>query len=107
MQISKQRIWCLAYADDIVLLANNRVAMQDMMSTFRRFLTERKLELCTTKIKMLVSGMKGKEKKEIWKWGKKSIKEVQEFKYLGFTLSRKGDYKEHIRELGRRGRDSS
>lgn len=94
----------MAYANDIVLLANNREAMQDMMSTFRRFLAERKLELCATKTKMLVSGRKGKEKKEVWKWGKESIEEVQEFKYLGFTLSRRGDYEEHIKELGRKGR---
>lgn len=47
---------------------------------------------------------KGKKRKEVWKWGKESIEEVQEFKYLGFTLSRRGDYEEHIRELGRKGR---
>lgn len=45
VQIGNQRIWSLAYADDIVLLANNREAIQDMMSTFKRFLVERKLEL--------------------------------------------------------------
>lgn len=53
----------MAYADDIVLLVNNREAIQDMMSTFKRFLAERKLELCTKKTKLLVSGRKGKEKK--------------------------------------------
>jgi len=57
------RIWSLAYADDIVLVANNREAMQDMMSTFRRFLAERKLELCADKTKMLVFNRK--ERKEI------------------------------------------
>lgn len=82
----------MAYADDIVLLANNREAIQDMMSTFKRFLAERKLELCTKKTKLLVSDRKGKEKKEVWKWGKEGIEEVQEFKYLGFTLDRKGSY---------------
>lgn len=70
MKIGKQRIWCLAYADDIVLLANNREAMKDMMSTFKRFLAKRKLELCATKTKMLVSGRKGKEKKRGMEMGK-------------------------------------
>lgn len=92
VQIGNQRIWSLAYADDVVLLANNREAIQDMMSTFKRFLAERKLELCTKKTKLLVSDRKGKEKKEVWKQGKEGIEEVQEFKYLGFTLDRKGSY---------------
>jgi len=29
---------------------------------------------------------------------------VQEFKYLGFVISNKRKYKEHIRELSRKGR---
>ena len=40
------RIWNLAYADDIVLLAKSRVALRDMMNILRRFLRNRKLELC-------------------------------------------------------------
>jgi len=40
---------------------------------------------------------------EIWKWGKKEIKKVQEFKYLCFTLNRwGGNYKDHIKELSRK-----
>jgi len=39
------RIWSLAYADDIVLVANNGEAMQNMIGLFRKFLKERKLEL--------------------------------------------------------------
>lgn len=35
----------------------------------------------------------------------KVIEEVQEFKYLSFILNRKGNYKEHVRELCRKKRD--
>jgi len=56
-----RRIWSLAYADDIVLIVNNREAMQDTMSTFKHFLAERKLELCANKTKMLVFNKKKKE----------------------------------------------
>jgi len=34
--IDKQRIWNLAYADDIILLAKNRKALQDVIGSFRR-----------------------------------------------------------------------
>jgi len=79
--IGRNRIWSVAYADDIVLLANNREAMLDMIQTFKRFLAERKLELCVDK--MLGCNRK---KKEVWKWGDKRIEEVQTYKYLDFAL---------------------
>lgn len=104
VKIGKIRIWNLAYADDIVLLANNRDAMQDMMSVFRRFLKDIKLELSADKTKMIVVNRKRKERKEKWQWGGKEIEEVQEFKYLGFVLSNKGNYKEHMKELGGKGK---
>jgi len=37
VEVGNTRIWELAYADDIVLLARNKVALEDMMMTFRRF----------------------------------------------------------------------
>jgi len=45
VEVGNMRIWELAYADDLVLLARNKVALEDMMLTFGRFLKERKLEL--------------------------------------------------------------
>jgi len=57
--------------------------MLDMIQTFKRFLAERKLELCVDKTKMLGYNRK---KKEVWKWGDKRIEEVQIYKYLGFVL---------------------
>jgi len=95
--ISGHRVWSLAYADDIALVANNREAMVDMMQTFKRFLREKKLELCVEKTKVLKNN---KKKKEIWKWGTERIEEVRKFKYLGFVLNRYGNYKDHIKELG-------
>lgn len=37
VKVDRLRIWNLAYADDIVLLAKNRVTLLDMMDTFKRF----------------------------------------------------------------------
>lgn len=43
VKLNDERIWSLAYADDIIVLANNRVALMDMMNTLNRFLKDRKL----------------------------------------------------------------
>jgi len=72
-----------------------------MIVSFRKFLKERKLELSIDKSKLLVFNRKRKDKKEKWEWGK-LIEEVQE-KYLNFIISNKGKYREHIKELRRKG----
>jgi len=53
------------------------------------------------KTKVLVCNKRGREK--IWKWSKKEIKEMQEFKCLDFILNR-WNCKEHIKELSRKGK---
>lgn len=38
--IGNDRIWTITYADNIVLVAKNRVAIQDMIGVLRDFLRE-------------------------------------------------------------------
>jgi len=52
------------YADDVVLIAKNREAMQDMMSVLKEFLRERQLDLNVNKSKILVFNRKSRDKKE-------------------------------------------
>ena len=104
IKIGKERIWSLAYADDLILLAKNKEAVTDMMGTLRRFLKDRKLDLNVEKSKVMVFNSGGREKKRKWIWEGKEIEEVQNFKYLGFTFNKRGDYASHIKELRRKGR---
>lgn len=102
--LSKENVWLLTYADDMVLVAKNREAMLDMMVTLRRFFKQRRMILYEKKTKMMVFNRGKSEKKESWKWGKENIEEVQKFKYLGFTFNKDENYKDHVKELGRTGR---
>lgn len=104
IKIGNQRIWSLAYADDMVLVAKNREALKEMLSVLKRFLKDRDLVLNVEKTKVLVFNRKKKEKREKWKWGNKEVEEVQNFKYLGFIFNRKADYGDHIKELAGKGR---
>jgi len=104
IEIGRERVWSLAYADDIVLLARNKEALEDMMGTFSNFLRTRKLELSVEKSKVLIFGKGSREKRVKLKWRGKDIEEVKEFKYLGFMFNNKGNYVEHIKELMRKGR---
>jgi len=63
VEIGKERIWNLAYADDIVLLAMNKKAMEDMLVTFGNFVKARKLELSVERAKvwfLIEGGMRGR-----------------------------------------------
>jgi len=66
VEIGKERLWNLAYADDIVL-AMNKEAMDDMLVTFWKFVKARKLEISVEKTKILVFNRGRNERKEIWK----------------------------------------
>jgi len=41
VRLGRNKIWSLAYTDDLVLVAYNREALQDMMSTLKKFLEGR------------------------------------------------------------------
>ncbi|XP_043476186.1 uncharacterized protein LOC122507501 [Leptopilina heterotoma] len=103
VKIGSLRIWTLAFADDIVLLAYGRDALLDMMDTLKRFLKERQLILSVEKTKILVFNKGKRGKKEVWKWEGEEIEEVKTFKYLGFTFNDECNYKDHIKELKRKG----
>lgn len=59
ISLAGERIWSLGYADDIVLLAKNKVALEDMMDTLKVFLRKRKMELCIEKAKVLIFNNRG------------------------------------------------
>lgn len=75
IKLGKERIWSLAYADDMVLLAKNREALLGMMEAFKSFCTDRELILNTEKTKLLIFNKKESDRKEKWKWEGKEIEE--------------------------------
>lgn len=73
IELRKDRVWSIAYADDLVLnLAKNRDVMLSMMSILKGFLKHRKLELNTEKTKFLIG--KGRKRKKYGNVGQKRLK---------------------------------
>ena len=52
---------------------------------------------------MIVFNKGRKCKKVDWKWEDNNIEEVDSFKYLGFIFNSKCDFKDHIKELKKKG----
>lgn len=64
LTVGNVRIWSLAYADDMVMIARNRKALMDVIDTLRKFLKRRRLKLNTDKTKMVVFHKSRREKNE-------------------------------------------
>ncbi|XP_023247234.1 uncharacterized protein LOC111643501 [Copidosoma floridanum] len=79
------RVWSLAYADDLVLLALNSEAMLDMLGVLKRFLEGRDLSLSVVKTKILVFNKGRNSGKEKWLYKGEEMEEVKSVKYLGLS----------------------
>jgi len=77
----KNRIWTLAYADDLVLLAKNEESMKEIMRRLKRYLRDKNLQLNAENSKMLCFRKGGGRRRRVkWMWKGKRIKEISEFK---------------------------
>lgn len=65
ISLGNVRIWSLAYADNVVLVAKNREVLINIMDILKLFLKERALELNVSKTKVMVFNKKEKERKEV------------------------------------------
>jgi len=103
--IGKNRIWILAYVDDLVLLAKNEESMKETMRRLGRYLRNKNLKLNAEKSKMSKYFRKGEGRRRRVKWmcKEKRIEEVSEFKYLGYVLRKNGEDDGQIRELRKQG----
>ena len=88
--VGNSKIWTLSYADDIALIAKSEEELKYMMKRFEKYLKKKELLLSPGKSKVLVFEKgKGKKKMRKWSWGKESVEEVKEIKYLGYILQKK------------------
>ena len=99
MTTGKKRIYCLSYADDIVVLAEAEEEIRELIKRLDKYLDQKRLCLDVEKTKIMrfkVGG--GKMSRIKWKWRGKEVEEVKEFKYLGYRLIKNGSQEAQIRE---------
>lgn len=86
-------MYTLAYADNVVLLAEEKGRMKSMIERLERYLDKKWLTLnMKTKVMRFRKGRK-RMKKIDWRW-----KGVKEFVYLGYTFKRNGRQEAHIKD---------
>ncbi|XP_043276027.1 uncharacterized protein [Venturia canescens] len=93
------KVYSLAYADDVVLLAKDEDEMKGMMRTLERYIEGKGLEVNTGKTKVMrcrVGG--GRKRKVVWQWGGVRIEEVNRYAYLGYVVRANGSQEEQVEE---------
>ena len=97
--IGRIKVFCLSYADDIVLLSDQPNELQEMLRVLKRYSDRKNLEVNIEKSKVMRFSKSGRKTQHRWKYGGAEIEEIRSFKYLGFTLQSTGKHKQHIDAL--------
>lgn len=81
--IGKMKIFTLAYADDMAMMAESEKEMEKILRALKKYLEEKGLQLNTTKSKTMVCSKRDSGKHlGKWTWNNKNIEEVEEFKCI-------------------------
>jgi hypothetical protein len=83
-----KKLCSLLYADDIVLMAENKRDLQQMLDVVAGFAKKWRFELNAKKTQVVVFGMRQPPRNVRWKLGESVIEQVGQYKYLGIELTR-------------------
>lgn len=99
--IGKSKLYTLAYADDMAMIAHSVEELKDMIKALERYLSRKDLILNVEKTKVMTFSNGGRLSKSEWKWENRTIDEVKAFKYLGFTFQSNGKHSKHIENISK------
>ena len=90
-------LFCLLYADDIVIFADSIIKLQHLIDILYKFCTKWRMEVNLDKTKIIVFRKGGHLSRwENWHFGGKSIDVVSYYKYLGLMLSSRNNWSKAI-----------
>lgn len=94
-----ERVYTLAYADDLVVVAEEEDQMRSMIERLETYLDEKNLVLNAEKSKVMrFRRGGGRESRKNWWWKGRRIEEVKEYRYLGYVMQKNGGQEAHIKE---------
>jgi hypothetical protein len=98
--LGNTRICTIAYADDIVILADDEKTMKEMLRRLKRYMKARGLELNTGKTKMM-NFRKAGGRRKIYKFETEEgeIEMVKKIRYLGYEMRENNKEKDQIKKV--------
>lgn len=82
--IGKEKIFCLMFADDVVMRVETAEKLREMLKHLEKFSKEGGLEVNENKIKIVIFRKGGNIGRERWKYKGRELEICREHKYLGF-----------------------
>ena len=102
-KVGGRKVYTLAYADDVAVMAEDEEGMKGMMARLERYMDEKGLQLNVGKSKIMRCRKEGgRWKKLVWRWNGREVEEVREFQYLGYTIMANGGQEAHVRDRVRK-----
>ena len=100
-----ERVYTLAYADDVAVLAEDEEGMKGMLGKLERYVDGKGLQVNLGKAKVMRfrRGGGGRWKSVKWRWKGKELEEVRCFRYLGYTVMGNRGQVGHVVERMRKG----
>jgi hypothetical protein len=95
----RDKLSSLLYADDIVLITENRYELQMMLDKVTEYAKKWRFELNNKKSEVVVFGSPRAPRNIPWKLGGKEIKQVTHYKYLGIELTRTLRWSKYIKRI--------
>ena len=96
--VGKTKVWTLAYADDVAMVAKEEREMKEMLKELEKYTERKKLTVNVEKSKIMVFKKgRGKKEKFKWVWRNEEIEEVKEFRYLGYQFQKNNGPEAHIK----------
>ena len=91
--------WAFAYADDLVLLSDEKEKLQESLQIFDKAVADAGMEMSVAKTKVMQTGKgAGKDDISLDFGARGTVKEVKEFKYLGSLITNDGSMTREISE---------
>lgn len=96
--IGRRKIFLLAFADDICLIADRPNELRFMLKVLDRYSDRNDLVVNADKSKVMQFSRGGMISKQVWKYKGTTLEEVKAFKYLGFIFQPSGLFNKHIED---------
>ncbi|XP_061444037.1 3 beta-hydroxysteroid dehydrogenase type 7 isoform X1 [Rhineura floridana] len=96
--IKDRKVPVLLYADDLLLLSQNRLGFKRMLSQFQTYCATQCLHINYSKTKIMICGKYSKVK-SIWHLNGHTIEQVHTFKYLGIYINNKLSWAQQLAHI--------
>lgn len=94
-KVKEEPPWCINYAHDVVLFAENRVRAERKLEEWQNVLDSRRMKISRTKTECFTTDLNGNQYESVQLDGE-DLKRVQNLKYLCFVVNLTADTEEEV-----------